>query len=110
MCFLIHFNECERQQDRSTLFSYLESLKRAQRELEGVIFSYDLYESEKVINVYSITFSGIYEHEKEQRLSSGLFLLKLKTKQNYAWDRFYFYTSLKLKKTILGPSFIFTHA
>jgi hypothetical protein len=43
---------------------------------------------------------------KEQRLSSGLFLLNLKTKQNYAWDRFYFYTSLKLNKTILGPGFI----
>jgi hypothetical protein len=63
-----------------------------------------------VIKVYSVTFSGIYEHEKEQRLSSGLFSFfrKLKTKQNYAWDRFYFYTSLKLAKTMLGPSFIFT--
>jgi hypothetical protein len=53
------------------------------------------------------TFSGIYEHVKEQRLSSGLFLLNLKTKQKYAWDRFYFYTSLKLNKTMLGPGFIF---
>ena len=60
--------------------------------------------------VLTVTFSGIYKHEKEQRLSSRLFsfLLKLKTKQYYAWDRFYFYTSLKLAKTMLGPSFIFT--
>jgi hypothetical protein len=39
-------------------------------ELEGVLFSYNLYESEKVIKVYSVTFSLIYEHEKEQRLIS----------------------------------------
>jgi hypothetical protein len=65
-----------------------------------------------MIKVYSVTFSLIYEHEKEQRLRSRLFsfLHKLKTKQNYAWDRFYFYTSLKLAKTMLGPSFIFTQA
>jgi hypothetical protein len=65
-----------------------------------------------VIKVYSVTFSGIYEHEKEQRLSSRLFsfLRKFKTKQNYAWDRFYFYTSLKLAKTMLGIDFIFTQA
>jgi hypothetical protein len=65
-----------------------------------------------VIKFYSVTFSSIYEHEKEQRLSSGLFsfLLKLKKKKNYAWDRFYFYTSLKLNKTMLGSSFIFTQA
>jgi hypothetical protein len=65
-----------------------------------------------VIKVYSVTFLGIYEHEKEQKLSSGLFsfLRKLKTKQNYAWDRFYIYTSLKLNKTMLGPGFIFTQA
>jgi hypothetical protein len=31
------------------------------------------------------------------------FLRKLKTKQNYAWDRFYFFTSLKLNKTMLEP-------
>jgi hypothetical protein len=65
-----------------------------------------------VIKLYSVTFSGIYEHEKEQRLSSVLFsfLRKLKTKQNYAWDRFYFYKGLKLAKTMLGLSFIFTQA
>jgi hypothetical protein len=58
-----------------------------------------------VIKVYSFKFSCIYEHEKEQILSSGLFqfLHKLKTKQNYAWDRFYFFTRLKLNKTMLGP-------
>ena len=36
----------------------------------GVPFSYNLVEPEKVIKVYSVTFSLIYEHEKEQRLSS----------------------------------------
>jgi epoxyqueuosine reductase QueG len=40
----------------------------------GVHFSYNLYESEKVIKVYSVTFSLIYEHEKEQNLSSEFFL------------------------------------
>jgi hypothetical protein len=35
-----------------------------------VPFSCNLYESEKVIEVYLITFSRIYENEKEQRLSS----------------------------------------
>jgi hypothetical protein len=34
------------------------------------VITYNLYESEKVIKVYSATFSLIYEHEKEQRLSS----------------------------------------
>jgi hypothetical protein len=38
------------------------------------------------------------------------FLHNLKTKQNYDWDRFYFYTNLKLAKTMLGPGFIFTQA
>jgi hypothetical protein len=39
-----------------------------------------------VIKVYSVTFSCIYEHEKEQILSSELvsFLHKLETKLNYA--------------------------
>jgi hypothetical protein len=78
----------------------------------GVPFSYNHYESEKVIKIYLVTFLGIYKHEKEQRPSSELFsfLRKLKTKQNYVWDRFYFYTSLKLAKTMLGPGFIFTQA
>jgi hypothetical protein len=65
-----------------------------------------------MIKVYLVAFSLIYEQENEQRLSSGLFsfLRKLKTKQNYAWDRFYFYTRKKLAKTMLEPSFIFTQA
>jgi hypothetical protein len=65
-----------------------------------------------MVKVYLVTFSCIYEHEKEQILSSGLFsfLCKLKTKQNYAWDRFYFYTSLKINKTMRGLGFIFTQA
>jgi hypothetical protein len=65
-----------------------------------------------MIKVYSVAFSLIYKHENEQRLILGLFsfLRKLKTKQNYAWDRFYFYTSLKLAKTMLEPGFIFTQA
>jgi hypothetical protein len=65
-----------------------------------------------MIKVYLVAFSLIYEQENEQRLSSGLFsfLRKLKTKQNYAWDRFHFYTRKKLAKTMLEPSFIFTQA
>jgi hypothetical protein len=34
------FNEWERKQDHSEIFSCLESLKRAQRQLQGVPFSY----------------------------------------------------------------------
>ena len=80
--------------------------------LQGVPFSYNLYESEKMIKLYSVAFSLIYEHDKYKILSSGLFsfLRKLKTKQNYAWDRFYFYTSLKLNKTMFETGFIFTQA
>jgi hypothetical protein len=67
------------------LFMFRESEKSLKR-LQGVPFSYNLYESEKVIKVYLVTFSCIYEHEKEQRLSSVLvsFLHKLETKLNYA--------------------------
>jgi len=63
-----------------------------------------------VIKVYSVTFSRIYEHEKEQIPSSIAyshvftsmirnkdqaqdcfhFYASFKTKQNYALDRFYF--------------------
>jgi hypothetical protein len=67
------------------LFMFRESEKSLKR-LQGVPFSYILYESEKVIKVYSVTFSCFFEHEKEQRLSSVLvsFLHKLETKLNYA--------------------------
>jgi hypothetical protein len=67
------------------IFMFRESEKSLKR-LQGVPFSYNLYESEKVIKVYSVTFSCIYEREKEQRLSSVLvsFLHKLETKLNYA--------------------------
>jgi hypothetical protein len=44
--------------------------KKSLKGTPGVPFSYNLYESEKVIKVYSVTFSLIYEHEKEQILSS----------------------------------------
>ena len=66
-------------------------------ELQGVHFLYNLYDSEKVIKVYLVTFSCIYEHEKEKRLRSGFFsfLHKIKTKQN---------------KSMLGIDFIFTQA
>jgi hypothetical protein len=63
-------NECERKKDHSAIFSCLESLKRYYRIIQGVPFSYNLYESEKVIKVYSFIFSCICECEKEQRLSS----------------------------------------
>jgi hypothetical protein len=50
-----------------------------------------------VIKVYSVTFSLIYEHEKEQRLSSGI-----------AFS--FFMQALKQNKTMLGIDFIFTQA
>ena len=101
----------KRTRSLDNLFMFREFEKSLKRTL-GVPFSYNLNKSEKVIKFYSVTFSCIYGHEKEQRLSSWLFsfLRKLKTKQNKAWDRVYFYTILKLAKTILGPGFIFTQA
>jgi hypothetical protein len=51
------------------LFTFRES-EKSLKETPRVPFLYNLYESEKVINVYSVTFSCIYEHEKEQILSS----------------------------------------
>jgi hypothetical protein len=33
----------------------------------------------------------------------------LKTKQNYAWDRFYFYTSLKTKQKLCLDQVSFLH-
>jgi hypothetical protein len=39
----------------------------------GGSFFVNLYKSEKVIKVYSVTFLGTYDHEKEKRLSSRLF-------------------------------------
>ena len=46
------------------LFMFREFEKSLKKNSKGVPFSYNLYESEKVINVYSVTFSFIYEHEK----------------------------------------------
>ena len=54
------------------LFMFRESEKSLKR-TPGVSFSYNRYESKKVIKVYSVTFSLIYKHEKEQILSSRLF-------------------------------------
>jgi hypothetical protein len=49
-----------------------------------VPFLCKIYESEKVIKVYSVTFSRIYEHAKEQRLRlvtySHVFTSMIKTK------------------------------
>jgi hypothetical protein len=77
----------KRTRSLDNLFMIRESKKRLKGNL-GIHFSYNLYESEKVIKVYSVTFSlylracertktklgilfsCIYEHEKEQRLSS----------------------------------------
>jgi hypothetical protein len=53
------------------IFMFRESEKRLKETPRGS-FSYNLYESEKVIKVYLVTFSCIYEREKEQRLSSIL--------------------------------------
>jgi hypothetical protein len=80
----------KRTRSLDNLFMFRES-EKSLKGTPGVPFSYNLYESEKVIKVYSVTFSlylrarertktklgnlfsCIYEHEKEQRLSSGLF-------------------------------------
>jgi hypothetical protein len=52
------------------------------KETSRIYFSYKIYEFEKVINVYSVTFSCIYDHEKEKRLRSVFvsFLHKLESK------------------------------
>jgi hypothetical protein len=66
---------------------FRESEKSLKETPRGSFFVYP-YESEKVIKVYSVTFSCFCEHEKEQRLSSLLvsFLHKLETKLNYACE------------------------
>jgi hypothetical protein len=56
-----------------------------------------------VIKVYSVTFSLIYEHEKEQRLSSV-------TYSHAQRIVFIFTQALKQNKTMLGIDFIFTQA
>jgi hypothetical protein len=53
------------------LFMFRESEKSLKETPGGSFFVYPC-ESEKVIKVYSVTFSCFYEHEKEQRLSSVL--------------------------------------
>jgi hypothetical protein len=59
----------KKERSLDNLFMFRESEKRLKGTPWGS-FSYNLYESKKVIKVYSVTFSLIYEHEKEQRLSS----------------------------------------
>jgi hypothetical protein len=51
------------------LFMFRESEKSLKTTLGGSFFVYP-YRSEKEIKVYLDAFSCIYEHEKEQRLSS----------------------------------------
>ena len=47
----------------SNIFTFRESEKRLKKTPWGSSFVYP-YESKKVIKVYSVTFSLIYEHEK----------------------------------------------
>ena len=67
------------------LFMFRESEKSLKTNSGGSFFVYPC-ESKKEIKVYSVAFSCIYEHEKEQRLRSVLvsFSHKLETKLNYA--------------------------
>jgi hypothetical protein len=51
------------------LFMFREFEKSSKTTPRGSFFVYPC-ESEKVIKVYSVTFSCFFEHEKEQRLSS----------------------------------------
>ena len=51
------------------LFMFRESEKSLKETLGGSFFMYP-YRSEKEIKVCPDSFSGIYEHEKEKRLSS----------------------------------------
>ena len=57
------------------LFTFRESEKGLKRTPRGFLFRVFVYpyEFEKEIKVYPDAFSCIYEHEKEQRLSSVLF-------------------------------------
>jgi hypothetical protein len=52
------------------IFMFRESEKSLKKTPRGSFFVYPC-ESEKVIKVYSVTFSCFFEHEKEQRLSSA---------------------------------------
>jgi hypothetical protein len=70
-----------------------------------------------VIKVYSVTFSLIYEHEKEQRLSSvtysHVFMSMRKNKallSSMLGIVFIFSQSLKQNKTMLGIDFIFSQS
>jgi hypothetical protein len=51
------------------LFMFRESEKSSKKTPRGSFFVYPC-RSEKEIKVYPVAFSCIYEHEKEQRLSS----------------------------------------
>ena len=51
------------------IFMFRESEKSLKKTPGGSFFVYP-YKSEKEIKVYPDTFSCIYEHEKEQRISS----------------------------------------
>ena len=51
------------------IFMFRES-EKSLKGTPGVPFSYNLDKSKKVIKIYLVTFSCIYEHKKEQRLSS----------------------------------------
>jgi hypothetical protein len=69
MFFSNTLTSVKRKRSLDNLFMFRES-KKSLKGTPGGSFSYNLYESEKVIKVYSVTFSLIYEHEKEQILSS----------------------------------------
>jgi hypothetical protein len=66
------FNEWERKQDHSTIFSCLESLKRAQRRRQRVPFSYIHASLKKVIKVYLVTFSCFFQARERTKTKLGM--------------------------------------
>jgi hypothetical protein len=54
----------KRTRSLDNIFMFRESEKSLKGTLGGFLFPITFMSSEKVIKFYSITFSGIYEHEK----------------------------------------------
>jgi hypothetical protein len=65
------------------LFMFRESEKSLKRTPGGVPFSYNLVEPEKVIKVYSITFSCIYERKNDKKKRSRFYVKTIKNNKKH---------------------------
>ena len=59
------FMSVKRTRSLGNIFMFRE-FEKSLKGTPMVPFSYNFYESEKVIKVYSVTFSCFFEHEKEK--------------------------------------------